>query len=47
MPYIIDEIDLEERRFGQADVVAITGLAAKTLQNWNERGLVPGVDGAH
>ena len=42
MPYIIDEIDLEERRFGQADVVAITGLAAKTLQNWNERGLVPG-----
>ena len=42
MPYIIDDIDLEERRFGQADAIAITGLAAKTLQNWNERVLVPG-----
>ncbi len=42
MPHIIDQIDLKERRFGQADVVAITGLTAKTLQNWNERGLVPG-----
>ena len=42
MAYIIDGIDLEERRFGQADAIAITDLTAKTLQNWNERGLVPG-----
>ena len=42
MPYVIEDIDLEERRFGQPDVIAITGLPAKTLQNWNERGLIPG-----
>ena len=42
MSYIINDIDLEERRFGQADAIAITDLTAKTLQNWNERVLVPG-----
>lgn len=42
MPYVFEDIDLEERPFSQRDVLAITGLTAKTLQNWNDRGIRPG-----